>query len=138
MRNVQVGMALVLTLVSLALSGCGQSGRVSVTGKVTLDSAPLQTGTVAFFPVAQGPGAYASIQSDGSYTAQTGTQPGLAPGDYVVTVQAMSPPPPPTPQNPEPLPVSLLPAKYSAKETSGLRCTVPAGGTTFDIPLTSK
>ena len=138
MRIMQVALAVMVATALIVLTGCGQSNRASLTGKVTLDGKPLDTGTVGFLPVTQGPAGYATIQAGGGYTAQTGTIKGLAPGDYLVTVQAMGPMPPPTPQDPEPLPASLLPAKYSAKETSGLRCTVPPGGTTYDIELKSQ
>jgi hypothetical protein len=47
----------------LALLGCGQGGRVSVEGTVTLDGKPLKEGTVQFTPLAgtNGPTAGANI-----------------------------------------------------------------------------
>ena len=125
--------ALIILLTSLV--GCDSSGRVSVSGTVTFDDRPLGTGTVWFHPIGDGPSGYANVQSDGSYSVRTGSGKGLAPGEYRVAVQATGPIPAPTPDNPEPLPESLIPAKFASPRTSGLKVTVPASGGHFDLEL---
>lgn len=125
-------------MVAVLLGGCGKSGLVSVSGTVTLDGKPLQTGSVSFQPVGEGPMGYGTIRSDGTYTVYTGTQEGLPPGEYRVTVVATGPMPEPTPQNPEPLPQSLIPLKYGSAKTSGLTFTAGSSQGRFDIALTSQ
>ncbi len=115
--------ALLLPII-LTLAGCG-GDLVSVKGEVTIDGQTLGTGNVSFHPVDGGPIGHGSIQSDGSFTMRTGTEKGLTPGKYRVTVVATGEVPEPTPQNPEPLPPLLVPARYGKPETSGLEYTVP-------------
>jgi hypothetical protein len=129
---------IVLALAFLVLAGGCGSGLAPVSGTVTLDGKPLTKGNVCFIPAASGPSAYGTISSDGTYQLQTGVATGLAPGEYRVTVASAAEIPAPTPQNPEPVPVSLLPPKYASAETSGLKFTVTSSGGKFDIPLTSK
>ncbi len=114
-----------LALVVIATVGCGGSGLDSVSGKVMVGDQPLTTGNVTFKPVAGGAIGTATIQSDGSFTAYTGSLAGLAPGDYEITVIADGPMPKGTPQNPEPLPERLTADKYANPKTSGLKCSVP-------------
>jgi len=123
-------------LALLSLAGCG-GNLASVSGTVTLDDKPLETGTVTFRPVAGGPAGYGEIRS-GSYRVKTGTDSGLAPGEYQVSVMATGPAPPATPQNPEPIPPSLIPDKYASPQTSGLKFTVSPSGGTFNIELKSQ
>jgi hypothetical protein len=125
--------ALVLCCV---LGGCGGQGS-KVTGTVTLDNAPLTTGTVAFYPNQPGPTAYGQIDGSGRYSLNTGTDAGLAPGTYTVTVDATELIPP-TPQNPEPLPKLLTPERYRDKATSGIVVEVKPGSNDIPIELTSK
>jgi hypothetical protein len=131
------GKNVVLATLMLAMTGCGGE-LVPVTGRVTLDAAPLVDGTVAFYPVSQSQGGtgYATIVN-GSYSANTGRQSGLRPGEYRVTVTAYQPIPPDQPRI-EQAPPLLTPDRYRRPETSGLRCTIASSGTTLDIPLESK
>ena len=124
-------------LLALALAGCGGSGLVTVKGKVTLDGKALTSGTVTFHPSGTGATSYGTLQSDGTFRVQSGTEQGLAPGKYRVTVMAMAASPTPGPGNVEVVPKSLVPAKYTSPGTSGLEYTVPAGGGQFDIALKS-
>src|SRR5690554_4660989 len=71
-----------------ALLGCGSAHEAQVSGKITLDGAPLTTGTVAFHPVGGGPVAYGVVDRQGKYQLQTGTTHGLAAGEYRVLVVA--------------------------------------------------
>ena len=122
-------------LVPVLLLGCGKTQSASVRGTVTYNGKPLTTGSVTFHPVTDGPVAIGDIQSDGTYSLQTGTESGLGPGEYRVTVVATGPIPPPTPQNTEPLPELLIPARYADVTTSGIQRTVAAGSNQIDLSL---
>jgi hypothetical protein len=79
--------------------------------------------------------AIGSIPSDGSYEIKTGTEAGLAPGDYVVTVTATDPPP----AGQEELPGTLLtPEQYGNVATSPLKFTVKEGSNSIDLELPAK
>jgi len=127
-------LAFPLTLLLVAvLAGC-QSKDGKVTGTVTYQGKPLQSGTVQF----NGPdnkGDSAVIQSDGTYTA--GKVP-LGANKVTVTTNAGGTglkPPAPLPGMP-PVPEAVaIPGKYGNSETSGLSLDVKAGRQTFDIPL---
>lgn len=111
----------------------------SVSGTVTIDGEPLPVGNVMYYPVLSGTPANGSIDSNGRYRLSTGSELGLEPGDYIVTVQANEPPevefgpggaPPPPGKR-------LAPLKYLSKKTSGLTFTVEKGRNTNDIELSS-
>ena len=116
-------------------TGCGSS-LVQVSGKVTLDGAPLNTGNISFAPVGEGQVAIGTINSKGEYTLQSGSANGVPPGKYRVTVVATELVQP-TPQNPEPLPKILTPPKYNNADTSGLTADVTSSNKTHDFKLTS-
>jgi len=109
----------------VATAGCGGSGLESVSGNVMIGDKPLTTGNVSFHPVGGGAMGTAVVQSDGSFTACTGAQEGLAPGEYQITVIAYGPMPKATPDNLEPIPPVITPGRYGTPKTSGLKCTVP-------------
>ena len=70
-----------LVAAMVLLAGCGGDGRVQVTGSVTLDGEPLETGTIAFRPAdGQGPTAGALITA-GRYTVR------VMPGPMFVEIQ---------------------------------------------------
>src|SRR5215467_983540 len=59
-----------------AVAGCGNGGRASVSGKVTVNGKPVTAGLVSFTPIASGakdPGkpAAGEVQKDGTYTLGT-------------------------------------------------------------------
>lgn len=120
----------------ILLAGCGGGTKLSnVTGKVTYDGQPLTTGTVTFHPKSgEGSVGVGDIDSNGQYTLQTGTDPGVPPGEYIVTVVAAT-----IPEvafgEPEAPPQSLIPTKYAATETSPLTRTVSEGNNTIDLVL---
>lgn len=118
------------------VAGCGSS-YPSVTGKVTLDGAPLTAGTMAFHPPNTAGVGYATIQSDGSFAARTGGQTGLAPGKYKVTVTAVPTLAPPTKENPIPQAKSTVPAKYADVKTTDLEIEVTEKGDN-NFPLALK
>jgi hypothetical protein len=98
-----------------------------MSGQVTLDGEPLTKGTVVFHPEKAGADAYATIDTSGTYSVRTGTDKGLEPGDYVVTVVATTGPPP--------YGKLITPERYGSAKKSGLKVTVGAGDNRFDIPL---
>src|SRR5687768_13952753 len=93
---------LLCACIALFASGCG-SNLPSVTGTVKVGSAPLTTGTMTFHPEKKGPLGYASVESDGSFSAHTGDEEGLAAGKYKVTITAVEPLPPATKDVPVPV-----------------------------------
>jgi hypothetical protein len=116
-------------------AGCGKLLDATVSGKVTFGGQPLTTGTVTFHPASDGPLAIGQIQPDGTYQAEVGTESGLISGSYVVTVVATGPMPPAVPGGPEPLPQSLIPARYGNRETTPLRYTITPGANTIDLAI---
>ncbi len=90
-QSIKVAASLMLMCVVLALlPGCGSpdSGRASVSGKVTFDGEPVKTGQVSFEPQGQGRFGIAQIV-DGAY--QMPPQQGPTPGKYTVRVTADRP-----------------------------------------------
>jgi hypothetical protein len=55
---------------AIAIAGCGESNIGVVTGTVTVDGAPAQSGSIAFFPVNRKASTAGSEIRDGSYTAK--------------------------------------------------------------------
>ena len=125
---------LILGLPLLLLAGCGKSFEAAVDGVVTLDGKPLDTGTVAFYPLQGGPAAYSRIQPDGRYSIVTGRRGGLPVGEYAVTVVATAPPPNPKLEVPGKL---ITPPRYGQPDRSGLRFTVKPGHNSIDLALAS-
>ncbi len=123
---------LLLALVAGLTVGCG-SDLAEVTGTVSLDGRPLDSGTIVF----QGPNlpqAAGQIGEDGSYSVSTGTQRGLPPGQYRVTVTAYKTRAGRDEQE-APIPEFLTPVRYNNPETSGLTADVEPGGNRFDFTL---
>lgn len=74
--------------------GCGDAEialpTVPVTGRITLDSAPLQGAQVVFIPLDAGGGslsAAGSTNENGEYTLSAATYEGVVPGQYKVLVE---------------------------------------------------
>jgi hypothetical protein len=133
--------AVLLVLLALALSGCGQR-KGKLTGKVSYKGETVPSGTVAFYGKGDAVSS-APIGPDGTYQA---TEVPL--GEVRVTV---STPPPPDPHAAEKLKKNPLvvqknivikqekvvpvPRKYNLPGTSGLSLTVTGGSQPFDISL---
>jgi hypothetical protein len=125
---------------ALGLLAAGCSGGGSVSGTVTLDGAPLKTGTVTFHPVAGGPTAIGTIK-EGSYELAIGSDRSIPTGEYVVTVEATESPTPEAaadPRSPPKPPRRLTPERYGNKDLSELRATVKAGGNKVPLELKSR
>lgn len=120
----------------LLLAGCGSSS-ATVSGKVTLDGKPLTKGNIAFYGGGAAALATGSIDSSGNYTLLTGTDRGLTPGSYQVTIVANDIIEPTNELTPL-MPKLITPAKYSNASTSGLTAEVKAGSNTHNFDLQSK
>lgn len=130
--------ALIVFLASgllIGFAGCGGAGS-KVSGKVTIDGAPLKMGDISFSPVQAGPAATGKIDANGNYTVRMGTSAGIPPGSYKVTIVAVESVPA-TPENPMPLPKMLTPPKYNNADTSGLTAEVKAGSNSIPFDLKS-
>ena len=87
--------------------------RYPVSGVVTLNGKPLESGTITLHPLdAAGSQAVATIEN-GAYTLTTRVPgDGALPGEYVVTIELKDPP------------AVGLPRRYSNQKTSPLRCEI--------------
>ena len=114
------------------LAGCGGSYDATISGKVMMNGSPLSKGTVSFHPVAGGPVATGTIQSDGTFNVQTATKEGLPPGEYKVTVVATDPPPPGDDENPGTL---LTAPEFGRIDSTPLSFNVEAGANDFEFSV---
>ncbi len=139
------------TAVAAALTtpGCGGGSsdgldRKSVSGKVTLDGAPLAKGVISFDPAEGSAGAVPAggVIAEGGYTIDSANGP--TPGKYKVSIRSTSgegtplgnaaPGAPPRVKKGA---VDPIPKKYNSE--SELTATVAASGsTTADFELSSK
>ena len=135
---------LCITLLAVAASGCGRSGkqipnRVPVSGRVTVAGQPLAYGTVQLVPDSpEGHSAMGTIKA-GSFTlASAESFPGVVKGRYKVSI--VSPQPidpsnrPSDPFSPE-ANKSNIPKRYGNIDTSGLAVEVsgPTHNLVFDL-----
>ncbi len=132
------GMAACLVCFSLLLCGCGGSngGTIEVTGTVTFDGTPVESGTISFLPKdGKGASAAGKIVS-GQYTAAVppGEKKVSIIGERVVGQDKRDPSDP----NSETFDVteSFIPPQYNAKTT--LTATISEDGGAVDFELTSK
>lgn len=151
MKKVALLSIFVLCLTSV-LVGCGKSyvKTEGVTGKVTLDGAPLADCNVYFIALDKSSGALDSVgktNETGEYKLQTMTgaaNAGTTPGKYAVYFDAQKAVDTGKTEtvNMEEVPVykmeSVLPKKYNSEKTSGFEVEVVAGVNTFDFDLSSK
>ncbi|WP_435020151.1 hypothetical protein TA3x_001673 [Tundrisphaera sp. TA3] len=87
-----LGLALALAGPILTMApGCGPADpyqRVAVSGKITVDGRPLESGQIGFLPILDGPAAQAEIAA-GSYSI--GRAQGPAAGPYRVEIRSIRP-----------------------------------------------
>lgn len=123
------------------LSGCGSSRDAAVHGAVTLDGKPLANanGEVQFHSLGGGGTAYGRLDAAGNYELQTGTDTGLDPGEYKVTVVGREPFPEnlPTGTTP-PIPKRITPELYGSLESTPFTFTVKEGDNAIDLAMTSQ
>lgn len=148
-------------LCTVAIAGCGSGVDVqSVTGRVTLDGAPIKGATVTFSPVEGGGGkaAVGIADADGQFKlADMGSgAEGAVAGEYEVGVLWFKPSADSsnatgesgggaTPEKDDAKsrsgvsgPESLLPVAYQDPKSSGLKATVVKGKNEFNFELDSK
>lgn len=123
---------LAMALVIPSSQGCGEPGPTTgpVVGNVTLDGEPLQSGLVRLSN-AEGYGAIATVQEDGSFQFETDVEVGT----YTVTVL---PPEPPAPGDPPPekkLPRPNIPRQYQSEQSSPLTIEVTDSSNELNITL---
>jgi hypothetical protein len=126
-------------VVVLAAGGCGSRNVAPVSGRVTLNGAPLANATVAFQPIAKegtvdaGLGSTGKTDANGEYTLKTAKgQNGAVVGKHRVMISVVV-----TEAAPEddsrkrggPPQKEIVPRRYNGVKTE-LSFDVPAGGTT--------
>jgi hypothetical protein len=121
-------VCLILAFAAVALGGCGGDGPQlhPVSGKVTLNGAPVAGATVVFTPQGDpnGPMPSGVTGDDGRFELTTHPHGKGAPaGEYAVVVTKY-----PENAREQANPKNQLPAKYAAAGTSGLKRAVKAGG----------
>lgn len=135
---------LVTLLFAALLTGCGPQPEklVPVSGKITIQDAPLPYGTVTLVPDAAAGNKsklqpLGKITADGSYALETDGKPGAPVGAYLVGISSIKPS---TPEDGYKPPVWAASQEYLDPNKSGLKLTVvesPAAGA-YDIALTKK
>ncbi|MEM8495152.1 MAG: hypothetical protein AAF663_07160 [Planctomycetota bacterium] len=107
---------------------------------MSVDGEPLPgggsvSGTVFFFPEGgTGAPAVGSLDADGRYSVRTGSQGGILPGPYLVTVSAAEIIPAKT-KGAAPGGRPITPRRYADPAKSGLRVNVADGSNEFDFDL---
>ena len=130
-----------LLLLALLASGCGAKV-ASITGSVSLDGKPVESGLITFVPVDGTPGSGARAQiAKGVYAIDASMA--AAPGAYRVEIAARrktgkkipvgSPAPPGTMADEE---VEAVPARFNKDST--LREALKPGANKVDFSLTTK
>jgi hypothetical protein len=144
MRHFNLCLLLFYSIAPLVLlAGCGRDnplGRKAISGKVTLDGAPLEQGNIEFHPMFEG-----GVQSGGRITGGSYSIPpheGVIVGKYRVSISDFVPTPPLPPGHMpgDPIPPSPKP-KVPAEWNSNSRHTVEVkkeGPFTFDFEIVTK
>jgi len=130
----------VIAPVLLAAAGCGSGESLplgTVEGQVTYQGKPLDHGRVVFTPDkgTTGPQAVGQIQSDGSFSMETGDRAGAPLGTHVVTVHCRREPTPEEAKDIYFVPEALIPEKYFKEDQSPLRFEVKEGHNDYSIVL---
>jgi len=139
----QINLIALAALLAIS-AGCGESpkgrtGLFPVTGTVTIDGKPLTTGMISFMADNAREAFTSPIDGTGKYKlGASATDAGALPGEYKVLIIATEAPKMSTdPANPS-QPKSLIPEKYTKKETSGLTATVKSEPNTINFDLKSS
>lgn len=128
---------------SLALFvGCGGDslGRQPLSGKVSVNGAPLEKGTINFQPIDKGIGSGARIEA-GTYSIAR--KDGLPVGKYRVVINAPTPGSAPAasdapPGEPPPPPQELLPEEWNTKSEHTIDITSGKNEHNFDVQTKKK
>jgi len=119
----------------LLVAGCGGDGRVKISGTVTLDGVPIETGTISFHP-ADGAGPTAeSLISEGRYALQVavGKKKVAIEGYKVVGQEHVFPDDPTSPLAPKTEPI--VPEKYNTQTTLTFDVSEAVEDADFDLQL---
>jgi hypothetical protein len=142
----------------MAVAGCSDDGlskRYAVSGDVTYNGKPVESGSISFYPAGGGVNSEArgasGVIKDGHYSLSTiGGEDGVIPGDYLVGISARTPDMSQAKANADKVGGSYrqddvakayknaksgIPLKYESAEGSGLKAKVVAGGNTFNFEL---
>lgn len=137
-----VWCSLLVAYVSLSSGGCG-NGNSRVSGTVSLDGKPMSGNidhriTVMFVPES-GSGAMTVglVDETGGYELATGSNAGVPPGKYLVSVAAVDVLRPADESSPPGL-HRVSPDIYADPTTSGFSADVQPGSNTFDFDLKSQ
>lgn len=125
------------------LTGCGpRSDRLAISGKVTLDGVPLDSGSIRFTSAAgQRLLASGALIRDGQYNVPE--EKGLRPGTYLVRITSpdLDAPPvmmPKTPSGPSfPVPPERIPPEYNVDSQQTIEVTID-GDNHFEFDIKSQ
>ncbi|MEN1679154.1 MAG: hypothetical protein AAGJ46_06145 [Planctomycetota bacterium] len=144
-RYLLLPLAVVAAAVAAQTTGCGTPSVElgTVNGTVLIDGELVDSGTVTFSPVVEGPTASGRVRSDGSYALQVGQGDINNPdasrvpaGEYIVTVVVNAPSTETLGEGGPPLPGPRITAeKYASADTSDLKRTVEPGANVFAFEL---
>ncbi len=131
-----------LLLVGL-LWGCGPDNpldRKAISGKVTLDGVPLQSGSITFEPQQEGGVDSGAVIAHGQYEIEAVK--GLPVGDYLVRIHASkggdsAPPDAPPGPTAKPAAAELIPAGYNSSSDHVVKVTAE-GPNEFSFDIRSK
>ncbi len=114
-----------LAMIAISTMGCGPGdGLVPVTGEVTYQGEPLESGRVTFISP-HSRQANGDIENGKIVNITTKkTNDGLAPGEYQVTITALDRS---EKYRDTMVPPSLIPRKYADYQSSGLNATIQPG-----------
>jgi hypothetical protein len=144
--NRGIALLLAVGLAALPFTGCGGSGRVSVSGRVTVDGKPVPEGSITFIPEKGNPGPTAGgAIRDGSYKIDARKGPMTGKHRMEVHAVARTGRSIPDPRSPGKADVKvdetkdIVPAKYLTGKAGDLpTCDLHAGANTVDVELKSK
>ncbi|MCL2118941.1 MAG: hypothetical protein FWH27_11000 [Planctomycetaceae bacterium] len=123
-----------IAFVILMLSGCPGDGKVSVSGKVTVDSVIVESGSIAFAPTDGKTSVEGAEIKDGKYSAR------VPPGDKIVRIRGMKLQPSEVydavskTTHASSTAIRITDAKYEA-EKSPLQVTITKNGEKHDFDL---
>jgi hypothetical protein len=133
-----------MLLMSILAGGCGPAnplGRKAVSGKITLNGAPLENGNISFSPKSDKGVSSGAVIVGGAYSIET--EKGLPEGEYVVRIFAATPdtraPDPNLPPGPRTSPpgIDLIPPEYNARSDKVARVTAE-GPNEFNFDIVTK
>jgi len=131
-------------LLLFILPGCESSSTQRVSGMITLDGTPLETGEITFSSVSEGGGPDAgSIIENGRYQVPAVAQGLRAGDDYIVSIISMAGsgqwlPDPTAPTGKSEGLINVLPTRYNTESELVVTISSTQHKNTFDFELTSK